>query len=318
MKCVTFIQFKSLLSLIASVDATGIYKDAKYLLDDIKKAIVSIGADNVFIVAMDGACKKTLRMIMEDMTVHKIFAQRCSTHGCNLLVADIGKLFPAEIHLCVRLVKFIVNHDGIFAIMQKLQGSLQLFTAVETRFCSQIYSSEVILKDKLFIREVFAGAELREYLLKASEELRNEYTSLDADLVSNPNAWERIQIFVEAELPLRTLLRVSDGHAANLPHMCYGYEDARGKCLAAVDAATLKYPDHYSGLRDKVIRALDKRAADIVTPLCLAACMVLPLHVYGVHNSSSYNPPGGNDAIVAAIDRYYHGDISSQVEALKT
>ena len=248
----------------------------------------------MFIVAMDGACKKTLRLLMEDMTMHKIFSQRCSTHGCNLLVADIGKLFSAEILLCVRLVKFIANHDGIYAIMQQIPGSLHLFAAVETRFCSQIYSSEVILKDKPFIRELFSGPLLREYMVRASDELNSEHRSLDMDLVSNPAAWARIQIFVDVELPLRTLLRISDGHQANLTHMCYGYEEARKQSLAAASTATLQYPLLYAELHDKVLTAFDKRAGDIVTPLCLAACMVLPSHVHGVNNTSIYNPPRGH------------------------
>ena len=82
--------------------------------------------------------------------------------------------------------------------------------------------------------------------------------------------------------------------------------------------ATLQYPLLYAGLYDKVLTKLDKRARDIVTPLCLAACMVPPSHVYGANNTSIYNPSRGYDAIVAIIDRYHYADIRSQVDALKT
>lgn len=166
---------------------------------------------------------------MEDTSMLKIFSQRCSTHGCNLLVADVGKLFLSEILLCVRLVKFIANQDGNYAIMHQISGSLHLCAAVEIWFCSQIYSSEAILKDKLFIRELCSGAVSREYMVRASEELKNEYRSLDMDLVSNPAAWARI-------------LRISDGHQANLTHMRYGYEEARKQALAAANTAILQYP----------------------------------------------------------------------------
>lgn len=71
-----------------STDATGITKTAQYIYNDVLSAIKNIGEENVFMVTMDGACKKTLRMIDENYP--KIFAQRCTTHGCNLLCADIG------------------------------------------------------------------------------------------------------------------------------------------------------------------------------------------------------------------------------------
>ena len=100
-----------------STDATGLFKGAEYLLGDIKSAVSNVGAENVFIVALNGACKKTLRLIENDPTMNQIFPQRCTTHGCNLLIADIGKLFKWEIALCVRLVKFVCNHDTIFSIL---------------------------------------------------------------------------------------------------------------------------------------------------------------------------------------------------------
>ena len=73
-----------------STNATGMFKSAACLLDDIKGAIAAVGESKVFIVALHRACKSTLRMIMDDPTMHKIFAQRCTTHGLYLLVAEIG------------------------------------------------------------------------------------------------------------------------------------------------------------------------------------------------------------------------------------
>ena len=132
-----------------STNATGMFKNGAFLPDDIKGAIATVGEENVFIVARDGACKSTLHMIMDDASMHKKFPQRCTTHGLNLLVAGIGSLFEWEILMCVRLMKFVSNHDGIFALFQALPGALQLLGSVETRFASQIYSSERILADKV-------------------------------------------------------------------------------------------------------------------------------------------------------------------------
>lgn len=204
-----------------STDATGLFKGADYLLADIKSAIRNVGAENVFIVALDGACKKTLRLIENDPTMHRIFPQRCTTHGCNLLIADIGKLFKWEISLCVRLVKFVCNHDSIFSILKAMPGSLQLLGAVETRFASQIYSSERILADKVFLKEMFYGTAIRDYMVCAPADQNAEYVALEEELISNVVAWERIRIFVAVEDPFRQLLRISDGHVPNLPMIAY-------------------------------------------------------------------------------------------------
>ena len=80
------------------------FKNGAFLLDDIRGAIATVGEENVFIVVLDGACKSTLRMIMDDVSTHKLFPQRCTTHGLNLLVAEIGSLFDWEIMMCINLI----------------------------------------------------------------------------------------------------------------------------------------------------------------------------------------------------------------------
>jgi Protein of unknown function (DUF 659) len=275
-----------------STDATGKFKDAHFLLQDIKTAIINVGNENVFIVCLDGACKKTLKLIWDAGDMCQIFPQRCTTHGCNLLVADVGKNFKHEIALCVRLVKFICNHDSIFAIFAEIPGALQLLGVVETRFASQIYSSERILHDKQYIKELFFSAKLREYLARAPAEQRVEHAALEQDFVSNAPAWERVKIFVNIEIPIRTLLRISDGLKPNLAEICFDFETAKRASVAAAVEAEGKYPVEYVGLGDRVERAISKRKKDIVTSLCLAAAMVLPKHVYVPANVVPYEPEG--------------------------
>lgn len=107
-----------------STDATGLFKGADYLLSDIKSAIATVGPDNVFIVALDGACKKTLRLIQYDTTMHKIFPQRCTTHGCKLThrghweTIQMGNLVvcsPREVCLQSRLSIFHLKSDAWIA-----------------------------------------------------------------------------------------------------------------------------------------------------------------------------------------------------------
>lgn len=182
--------------------------------------------------------------------------------------------------MCVRLIKFVSNHDGIFAIFQALPGALQLLGSVETRFASQIYSSKRIIKDNIFLKELFSGAALRQYLTdRGIPDQRAEYTALDDEFISNYEACERIKTFVDVELPVRTLLRVSDGHQLNLRDICYGFEEAKSEGLAAVAAAEARFPEKYAQLGVRVTAAFEKRVKYVVTPLCLAACTVLPKHV---------------------------------------
>jgi hypothetical protein len=95
---------------VQSTDASGKFKSAVYLFEDIQRAIEEIGAQYVFIVCMDGACKKTLRLI--GGFYKQIFGQRCSTHGTSLLLKDLGLLFGFEIEHAIRLLHFICHHDG--------------------------------------------------------------------------------------------------------------------------------------------------------------------------------------------------------------
>jgi hypothetical protein len=115
---------------------------------------------------------------------------------------------------------------------------------------------------------------------RGTPDQRAEYTALDDEFISNYEAWERIKAFVDVELPVRTLLRVSDGHQLNLPDICYGFEEAKSEGLVAVAAAEARFPEKYAQLGVRVTAAFEKRVKYVVTHLCLAACMVLPKHVY--------------------------------------
>ena len=71
-----------------STDATDLFKGADYLLGDTESTITTVGSDNVFIVALDGACKKTLHIIQNDTTTHKIFPHPDATHSSRTLGND--------------------------------------------------------------------------------------------------------------------------------------------------------------------------------------------------------------------------------------
>jgi len=115
-----------------STNATGMLKNAEFLYQDIKGVIEKLGGDIiVFIVVLDGpsVCKKVLALI--DEREAKIFGQRCSTHGWQLLLKDISKIeFSKVLSRIVRLLKFVVNHSAVMVIFQKLVVSLLFLNIV--------------------------------------------------------------------------------------------------------------------------------------------------------------------------------------------
>jgi hypothetical protein len=69
----------------------GAFKSTALLLNNTKGAIAAVGETNVFIVALDGAFKSTLRMIIDEPSIDNISPQRCTAHGLNFLIAGIVK-----------------------------------------------------------------------------------------------------------------------------------------------------------------------------------------------------------------------------------
>ena len=298
-----------------STDATGHFKDAQYILDDIISAIANVGEENVFIVALDGACKKTMRLIWERESMHKIFPQRCSTHGCNLLIADIGKLFLWEINLCVRLVKFILNHDAVYALFKKMPNTLMLLGTCETRFASHIYSVDRIVADKDQLQQFWTSAELRSLLqLRSSTDLKAEHTSLRNDFILNEQTWSRVSVFLDVEVPIRTALRISDSNAPNLGQMAQVFERSIAESMKGAMKAEGEFPAIYPDLAEKIRILCDRRRVDVVTKLCLAAAMVYPKKIYTA-DGEVYAPEGGKAAINDVIQRYYPS-ISDQLKAI--
>ena len=138
-----------------------------------------------------------------------------------------------------------------------------------------------------------------------TDHLRNEHKSLCDDFIYNSTTWKRIQVFVDVEIPVRVLLRISDGNSPNLVHISPVFGHTMRESLKAVLAAENNSPSLYRDFQTKISALFDKRKVDIVTKLCLAASMILPKHVYTVDGVEEYNPSGGEAAIIEVIERYY-------------
>jgi len=100
---------------------TGVSKTGENLRDDAKRALLELGGEDiVFLVVMDGACKKTLRLIEREFP--RMLTMRCATHGWGLLIGELLKLFPWEKALILKVVVFITNHTLVFDEMSKQVG----------------------------------------------------------------------------------------------------------------------------------------------------------------------------------------------------
>ena len=86
-----------------------------------KIAVDEIGIKNVFVIVLDGACKRTTRMINEatvdgeDKVLARIFGVRCSLHGTTLLIGDIlRRYFASAVESSERIFRMIANHEASY------------------------------------------------------------------------------------------------------------------------------------------------------------------------------------------------------------
>lgn len=135
--------------------------------------------------------------------------------------------------------------------------------------------------------------------------IRAEYKSLADDFIYNQTTWKRIKVFVAIEVPVRTLLRISDGDSPNLVHISSAFEQAMRESLKATLSAENVFPTVYTDFQTKISALFNKRKIDIVTKLCLAVSMILPKNVYTENEVEEYNPAGGKAAMIEIIGRYY-------------
>ena len=185
-----------------------------------------------------------------------------------------------------------------------MPDTLMLLGNCDTRFASTIYCFDRIIEDESALKEFWSGRPLRTYLERAPNDLKTEHNKLAGEFIYNNETWDRINIFVDVESPIRIALRVSDSHKPNLAQMAPMFDKARNESLRGARHAEVKYPVYYTDLNEKIALLFDKRRVDIVTKLCLAASMVLPEHIY-TENNEIYTPTGGRAAIIEVIDRYY-------------
>ena len=85
----------------------------------------------------------------------RIFGVRCLLHGASLLIGNIlRRCFASAVESSERIFRMIANHEALYQAL-KGAGAPALLGVAETRMASQLYSTVLILKDKVYIQRIF-------------------------------------------------------------------------------------------------------------------------------------------------------------------
>lgn len=307
-----------------STFASGVKKTAEVLRDDALVAINGVGIDKVFLVCMDGACKKTLRLLSKE--VPSLLTQRCATHAWHLVCAGLLKLFPDQLKLTVRACKFVANHTFVRDAFADLGASLM--TPVETRMASSVTAMEKVLADKDKLIELWWKTEVREGLDKApahsKAKLQEEHQSLWKELLDNKDEWSRFDAALGVLLPARAALRQTDTDKPNLALSVVAYDKA---WLQSIEAAERAEEDGwFDDIKIGVERVFERRKVDCVSPVALAAAAVWPNFFYpGLDEEGNrlpqYSAKGSRtalrDEVLPVLFNHDHGKISTAMSELR-
>ena len=277
-----------------------------------------IGNENVFILCMDGACVKTLRLFEEKY--QKKFGQRCATHGASLLHLDIGKAFLEEIVIVKDVLKFIINHGYVLDSFKKT-GAKSLHEVAGTRFASVVYSVVSVVNEKANIEMLWVQPAMTAWLQNQTAELKFEYQRLRDTLVRSDRMWKDLAFFVKLQTPLRVFLRSTDGIHPNLHLLAFEFQKAKIDTLAVVKKAfddeelILDANNTFNKYRDMdtVINAkFNKREKDCVSDLAVAASMFCPHMIYDP-KYANFSPIRGDLCARKAIQKYFGTDSEDPV-----
>ena len=163
-----------------------------------------------------------------------------------------------------------MNHEAILELFCEEMGGSALMRVVETRFASHIYCAESILKSEKELIRLFACQKMEDVLKRPTyATLKTEYDALYNDLIRNSSLWARIKAFVALEMPVRKLLRFTDGNAPNLAELPWRFERAERQCVFAPVELSRADDVLYHGLDATIQEHFAKRRFDPRNPLLM-------------------------------------------------
>lgn len=210
-----------------------------------------------------------------------------------------------EMEWCVRIVKFVCNHEAIYSILRNNNDAKGLVGFCEVRFASMLYSVERIVQDAAPLRCLWVDPELLNFLGKrAKPEVRAEHKAIEQAVIFSDVAWKRLNLFCDVLTPIRVMLRITDSNTPNLHILKYAFDDARKQSVAAAEEAAkdATLNSLHLNLKSKVEAAFNKRRSDIVTRTALAASVLYPKVVDSNHASEDTEC---HEAVLWAIEKYF-------------
>lgn len=240
---------------LRSTDTSGKTKNAEYIAALMIKDIYEIGCQNVVLVVTDtcATMKKAWGYVLDEFPW--ISAIPCVPHCISLLLKDIGQIEQVDTLIKQEnlLVSWFSNHQKPLAILRsKVKASIssgcELMKAAATRFGTNTYVGERLLKVKNFLEQTVVDAE---YIKEGYKDLPASVEVSNCETITRDNKggtarklvlsdeeggfWDTLKTHVKDTLPLCKFLRRHDSSAASVGKVYNGWFEV-GKHLEKSEA----------------------------------------------------------------------------------
>jgi len=307
--------------VLPASDSFGRTKSGQYVFEQLTKLIDDVGVRKVAVVCMDGAsnCMAAMELISEHFPT--IFTQRCAVHAWSLVLSDVAKVivggravFSDDIVAVLQVVAFVMNHSSVHDMLKAAAG-LALTKPAGTRMASTCIAVERYLKDNQLLQQLVVSPAMVTEASRAGQTTKFKAGLLKAKTTINDDAMtERLQLFTRTCEPALKALRALDSKRANLCEAAYVNH------LVRVSWRQLEDDDE---LRDALLRILEGRKLDVVTPLATVAAGLSVYCIYGDLGSSEmplylkdckpWQPEGWRDCMEALVAKYFSGHPDADV-----
>lgn len=204
---------------IKAVDSAGEIKSGFYIASIISDVINEIGEKNVIQVVMDNAanCRAAGRIL--EQRYPKLYTSGCNTHSLNLVLHDWYKSndtewFKTIIDKARRVVKFILKRQRLLDLYRQRMSTM-IRLPCETRFATNFYMVESLLRNKSAVMETFVCGPFSEWEASQSEYIKVKILSLREN-ISSKVFWDDVGDAYHVMMPIIFALRQLDSRAPNI------------------------------------------------------------------------------------------------------
>uniref|UniRef100_A0A6U2CN76 DUF659 domain-containing protein n=1 Tax=Chlamydomonas euryale TaxID=1486919 RepID=A0A6U2CN76_9CHLO len=210
---------------LEAFNAESYDKDAKFLAERLKVHIDMYGAENVVCCITDSATANEAAARELQKTFPGVFWVRCSTHGVNLMLKDVGKLGWAAKWLkkARQCVKFLRNHHKPQALVRMFSSRMsnehkdkELLSPGNTRFGTSVLMLGRLLELKPAILAMLKDAEWFAWARKPSVKKRAAWVQ---KVLLNKEFWDWATRLVDLLTPIMSLLRQTDTAKPSMGHV---------------------------------------------------------------------------------------------------